>query len=277
MDLKFADRSERGKLRLTGPQRLWFLHQIMTQSFEDMQPGEARDTALITAHGRMVGYMETVATEDAVLLHFEPELTAELPDAIRRYVFATQVEIDDVGDEMATVLVAGDGWQDLARRAAPAGVLHPTRSLGIDAGYVWIPAGERSALIDKLGEGAQPAAEEELEAIRIRNGAPRWGREMDLRSLPQEAGIDAWAVHFDKGCYVGQEAMAKIHFRGKVNKRLVRLEAPGVTPGDDVIQDGGKVGTVTSAADSHALAIVKHTVEDSSAVEIDGMVAKVIG
>ena len=92
----YADRSDRGKLELSGPQRAWFLHQILTQSFEDIEPGEARDAALITAHGRMVGYMEALATDDTLRLHFEPELIESLPDALQRYVFATQVTIDDV-------------------------------------------------------------------------------------------------------------------------------------------------------------------------------------
>src|ERR687895_113368 len=98
-ELLYADRSDRGKLRLTGPQRAWFLEQILTNTFEDLSPGESRDAALLTAHGRMVGYMETVATDDSLLMHFEPELKATLPEAISRYVLATDVEITDVSDE----------------------------------------------------------------------------------------------------------------------------------------------------------------------------------
>lgn len=276
MDLRFADRSDRGKLRLAGPQRLWFLHQIMTQAFEDMRPGQDRDTALITAHGRMVGYLETVATEDSVLAHFEPELRADLPEAIRRYIFATEVEVDDVTDETALLLLVGEGWSEAAAAVAPAAVLHPTRSLGVEAGYLWAPLDGRDEIVEELRAVAEPATEGELEAIRIRNGAPRWGREMTKKSLPQEAGIDTWAVHFDKGCYVGQEAMAKIHFRGKVNKRLVRLEAARTGAGDTVLQAGAAVGTVTSATDGVALAIVKHNVAPSSEVEVEGEKAMVL-
>lgn len=276
MDPIYRDRSDRGKLRLSGPQRLWFLHQIMTQAFEDMTPGEHRDTALITAHGRMQGYMETVATEEAVLVHFERELRSSLPEAIRRYVFATRVEIDDVTEEMALLLVAGEDWMDIARRAAPDAVLHPTRSLGVEAGYVWAPIDERSRVSEALKREATEVAEEELEALRVTNRSPRWGREMNVKSLPQEAGIDEWAVHFDKGCYVGQEAMAKIHFRGKVNRRLVRLEVGSARPGGDVIQGDVKVGSVTSAAEGMALAIVKHSIEQGSHVDIEGVKAKVL-
>ncbi|MDQ3941124.1 MAG: hypothetical protein M3238_07230 [Actinomycetota bacterium] len=261
--VSFADRSDRGKLRFTGPQRAWFLHQILTQSFEDMEPGDSRDTALITAHGRMVGFMETVMTEDAILAHFEPELRDSLPDAIRRYIFATQVEVDDLSDEMGLVLVLGSN--DLA--PATDCVPHPTSSLGVPATYLWVTRDRLEDLIVELKDsGASEVSEQQLEVIRVTNAVPRWGREMDSKTIPQEVGIDRNAVHFDKGCYVGQEAMAKINFRGKVNRRLASLVGEGtIRPGADVVIGDDKVGTVTSVAEwgglSHALAVVKHTVE----------------
>lgn len=259
----YADRSGRGKLRLTGPQRAWFLHQILTQAFEDMAPGEARDAAMITAHGRMVGFIETVATDDAILVHFEEELIPTLPGEIRRYVFATEVEIEDVTDEMGMFLLVGAGWRDATTRLAPRGVLHPTRSVGGDAGYVWVDRTARDEVAGALDAGDwRRATEEELEVRRIDAGVARWGRDMDTKTFPQEAGIDAWAVHYDKGCYVGQEAMAKIHFRGKVNRRLRRvLAADTLQVGAEVTIDGKKVGNVTSAADHRGLALVRYDID----------------
>jgi folate-binding protein YgfZ len=269
----YADRSSRGKLRFTGPQRAWFLHQIMTQAFEDIAPGEARDTAMITAHGRMLGYLEVVATDDALLAHFEPGLVASLPDEIRRYVFATRVEIDDLSAEMGLVLVAGDGWE----RAVPEGaIVHPTTSLGIPAAYLWVT--DVAATVEGLrAAGAREASEDELEAIRIASGVPRWGYEMDLKTIPQEAGIEARAVHFDKGCYLGQEAMAKIHFRGKVNRRVVLIQSEdGLERGAEVVAEGTTVGRVTSVAGSRGLAIVKHTVAPDTAVSVGDAAARVV-
>jgi folate-binding protein YgfZ len=271
----YADRSDRGKLRFTGPQRAWFLHQIMTQAFEDMATGEARDTAMITAHGRMVGYMEVVATEDALLAHFEPGLVATLPDAIRRYVFATQVEIEDVSAEIGLVLVAGPGYDEAARSVAGA-VVHPTSSLGVPAVYLWTP--EVAGAIEALeGRGARAAKEEELEEVRIGNRVARWGHEMDFRTIPQEAGIEERAIHFDKGCYVGQEAMAKIQFRGKVNRRLALVQAErALEQGEEIVADGAPVGRVTSAAGPRALAILKRTVEPDTNVSVAGADARVV-
>ena len=261
-ELIYADRSDRGKLRLTGPQRAWFLEQILTNTFENVAPGESRDAALLTAHGRMVGYMETVATDDSLLMHFEPELKEALPEAIGRYVLATDVEITDVSDERALILIAGDGWEGVAANLGVQVVPHPTRSLGIAAGYVWVAHDKVVGVANAIKDaGARAADEEEIETIRIENAVPRWGREMDDKTFPQEVAIDEYAVHYDKGCYVGQEAMAKIHLRGKVNRRLRALESPEpLRPGTELFSDGEQVGVVTSSAGNKALGMLRFTI-----------------
>jgi folate-binding protein YgfZ len=272
-----ADRSERGKLRFSGEQNAWFMHQIMTQAFEDIAPGEARDSAMITAHGRMVGFIETVATDDAILAHFEPALRESLPDAIRRYVFATRVDIEDVSEEMGLVLVAGSGWESIVDSEISEAIVHPTASLGAPAAYLWIARDSGAELVSKLeAAGASRAGEEELEALRIAKGVPRWGYEMDEKTFPQEVGVDERAVHYDKGCYVGQEAMAKIHLRGKVNRRLARVEGSALHRGDELTHDGARVGVVTSASDGRALAMVKHTVAEGAELETSGSTARVV-
>jgi folate-binding protein YgfZ len=272
-----ADRSERGKLRFTGEQNAWFMHQIMTQAFEDIAPGQARDTAMITAHGRMVGFMETLATGDAILAHFEPALLESLPDAIRRYVFATRVDIEDVTEEMGLLLVAGSGWESIVDSEVSGAVVHPTASLGTPAAYLWVARESSAELVPKLeAGGASRVGEEELEALRIANGVPRWGYEMDFKTFPQEVGVDHSAVHYDKGCYVGQEAMAKIHLRGKVNRRLARVEGAALHRGDELTLDGTRVGVVTSASDGRALAVVKHTVAQGAELDTSGSTARVV-
>lgn len=278
MGLLFADRSDRGKLRLSGTQRAWFLHQILSQAFEDIQSGEARDAAMLTAHGRMVAFLEAVAIEDAILIHFEASLVASLPDNLRRYVFATQVEIVDETSDMGLVLVSGAEWRDVAEEVAPGCIaLHPTRALGEEAGYIWARREDVAGILERLGERGEPASEAILEAIRVTNGAPRWGYEMDPKSFPQEVGIDEWAVHYDKGCYVGQEAMAKIHFRGKVNRRLGRLLGPSLQAGADVMLEGTKVGSVTSASGDRGLGLIRYTVEPGADVVVRDEPVKVVG
>ncbi len=279
-DAVFADRSERGKLRVAGPQRAWFLDQVLTQKFEDMKPGEAREAAMITVHGRMTAYLEALATKDALLCHFEPDLRESFPETLSRYIFATRVTIDDVTEEMGLVLVAGPGWNEAVAAAAPYALVHPTRALGVPAAHLWIERDRTEEAMEGLAaRGLAGVPEERLEQIRIAHGVPRWGRDMDVKTFPQEAGIDRDAVHYDKGCYLGQEAMAKIHFRGKVNRRLARIEASeSIEPGADVkLPDGTRVGTITSAFDRTGLAMVRYTVEPGTPVLAGTSEAKVVG
>ena len=273
-----ADRSQRGKLRVTGEQRAWFLHQILTQAFEDMEPGETRDSAMITAHGRMSAYLETLATQEAIYCHFEPALKETLPELIRSYVFATRVEIEDVGDELGLVLLVGENWREVATAEVAVPRIHETRSLGVPAGYVWLDRPYVAPVLAALGqEGAKVATEEELESIRIENGVPRWGYEMDSKAFPQEVGIDRWAVHYDKGCYLGQEAMAKIHFRGKVNRRLARVDAGDeLGRGTELTMDGGKAGVVTSADGTRGIALVRESIEAGTLLQAGEVDVKVV-
>ena len=272
----FADRSERAKLRFTGPERAWFLHQVLTQSFEDITPGEARDAAMITPHGRMIGYLEVLAADDQLLAHMEPELRQPLQDELVRYVVATQVSISDVTDDMGLVLVGGPRWRDAAELVrAPS---HPTRALGVPAAYLWLERDARAGALRALAAaGLRGVGEDELEALRVAHGAPRWGRDMTAKSLPQEVGVDGVAVHYDKGCYLGQEAMAKIHFRGQVNRRLRQLKVAGAPePGSEVTLGEKSVGRVTSVADGHALALLRRSVERGSAVRAGAAEATVV-
>ena len=270
-----VDRSERGKLRLTGPQRAWYLHQISSQAFEDIAPGDSRDAALLTVHGRMVGFFEAVATDDAILCHFEPELEPELPDAIRKYVFATQVEIEDVTDEMGLILTT------VPTEVGVPAVVQEARWIGVPARHLWVRKSDVPAALDSLrAAGAEVGDESAVESLRVAHGVPRWGHEMDTKTFPQEAGIDKVAVHYDKGCYTGQEAMAKIHFRGKVNRKLVQLESDApFAPGSEITFEGARVGAVTSAASGpdgsfYALALVKRDVPSGADVRAGDVPAR---
>jgi tRNA-modifying protein YgfZ len=272
----FADRSDRAKLRVHGGKRLWFLHQQLTQAFEDMTPGSARDAAMITVHGRMRGFLETVATENEVLCHFEPELRPGLIEELSRFAPLIPVGVEDITDDWGLILVAGPAWNEGAR-LCPHAIVHETGSLGVPAVYLWMPAESTArALSDLAAQGFELAAEERLEALRIKEGVPRWGREMDFKTFPQEVGVDERAVHYDKGCYLGQEAMAKIHFRGKVNRRLARLGgAQSLTARADVILEGKRIGTVTSASNGRALALVRAEVQPGTEVMVGGSAATV--
>lgn len=274
-ELIYADRSDRGKLKVSGPQAAWFLDQILTQRFEAVEPGVPIETAMLTVHGRMTAYAECIGIADgAILCHYEPELRPGFQDDLQRYVFATQVELADVTDDYGLVLLGGPGHE--AAAADLGGPVHPTGALGSPAAYVWV---ERDRLDGALaGISGRRVPEHELEAIRIANGIPRWGRDMDTKTFPQEVGIEERAVEFDKGCYLGQEAMAKIHFRGRVNRKLVRIEsAQELERGTELTDvEGTKAGRVTSVSGRAALAVVRHTVEVPAVLHAGDVEAKVV-
>lgn len=274
--IRYNDASDRGKLRFTGVQRAWFLHQIVTRSFEDIDPGEARSGAMLTAKGRMVGFFEAVASDNTILMHFEPSLRESFPDEFRRYVFATQVEIEDVSEEMGLVLLVGEGWRDLTV-GVPA-TAHPATTWGVDAGYLWVRRSDLGTLLEELAASAEPIDERELEDLRIKAGVPRWGLDMGNHTIPQEARLEEiGALDLDKGCYVGQETVAKIHFRGKVNRTVRSIEAEeDLVVGADVTIDDENCGVVTSASGTRALAVLKHTVETGQKVTIGTLEATVI-
>jgi tRNA-modifying protein YgfZ len=272
-ELVHADRSERGKLRVSGPQALWFLDQILTQRFEGLSPGDATETAMLSVHGRMTAFAESIVVAGAdgpeALLHFEPELRPTFQESLQGYVFATRVELTDVTDAYRMVLFAGPGHEDAA---ASLGVAHPTRSIGVGATYSWAPVAATTTPPGK------PISEDALEELRIASSVPRWGRDMDAKTIPQEVGIQESAVHFEKGCYLGQEAMAKIHFRGKVNRRLASLELGegGVEPGAELTDaEGATVGRVTSVAGNRALAVVRYTIEPPTVLHVGAVEARV--
>ena len=275
---RYADRSDRMKSRLTGEQRLWFLHQLLTQDFEDMTPGEARDALMLTVHGRIRAFVETVATEESLLLHGEASLRGTFLDELRRYVFATRVELEDVTDDFGLILLVGADWQDLARDVAPAAVAHPTRSVGTDAGYLWVGSTDVADVKATLeSRGVQAIDERDLERMRIEHRVPRWGAEMDEKTFPQEVAIDSSAVHYEKGCYLGQEAMAKIHFRGKVNRRLVRLALSSPVEEGDLMLADERVGRITTSQGSDALAVIRVTVPDEARLTVGTASATILG
>ncbi len=275
-ELLFADRSNWGKSSVTGEQRAWFLHQITTRSFEDIAPKEARAAAMLTAKGRMAGYFEAVETGEELLLHYEPSLHPQLPDALRRYLFATRAEVLEA-DDWGLVLAVGGDWQEALRRAAPESVIHATSDLGAPAGYAWTPLSRVEDVLEAMrGQGAKEASEDDLEAVRVSAGAPRWGFEMNESTLPLDVGLDGIALDLDKGCYVGQEVVAKIHFRGRVTRALRRLDAEGpLVRGASVRAGEAAVGTVTSAAGTAGLAVLKADIASGSVVQAGDIQAKV--
>jgi tRNA-modifying protein YgfZ len=129
--------------------------------------------------------------------------------------------------------------------------------------------------VEVLDADVEPTlGEDELELLRIEAATPVWGKEIDEKVLPAEAGLDERAISYTKGCYPGQEPIARLHYRGHVNRRLRVLEVESAQPGDEVEHEGKLVGRVTSAVRGRALAFVRVEVPDDAALHVDGAEAR---
>jgi folate-binding protein YgfZ len=225
-------RRSRAFLRVAGPDAADYLQRMVSNDVEALGPGEACDALLLTAKARVIAPLRVVRrADDDFLVLTEPELGDTVREQLLRTRFAAKVEIEPEEHESWLVL-GGDEVLD----ARPPG--------------------------DEVGE-------EEFERWRIEAGVPRWGHEIDDRVLPAEAGLDETHVSFSKGCYPGQEPVARQRYRGKVNRRLRVLDVEGdAAPGDELLLDGKKVGRITSAVSGLALGYVRVGVPDDAHLDL---------
>jgi folate-binding protein YgfZ len=222
----------RAYLRVAGPDAAEYLQRMVSNDVEALDVGESCEALLLTAKARVIAPLRIIrrAANDFLLLT-EPELGETARAELVRMRFAAKAEIEP--EEHESWLVLG-GEEVLDER----------------------PAGEE---VD----------EERLERWRIESGIPRWGREIDDRILPAEAGLDETHISFSKGCYPGQEPIARQRYRGKVNRRLRVLEIEGeAQPDDELVLDGKKVGRITSAVPGLALAYVRVEVPAGAQLEV---------
>jgi folate-binding protein YgfZ len=234
-------------VRVKGQDAAGFLDRMLSNEV----PGEgSADALLLTAKARVIApLLVWRRDEDDFLLLTEPELGETVRAHLTRMRFAAKCEIE-LEEHTSTVVFGGS-----------EGI--PNRDYGRDA-------------VELLDASLEPTlGDDELERMRIEAGTPRFGREIDDRVLPAEAGLDERAISFSKGCYPGQEPIARQHHRGKVNRRLRVLEVEGTpAPETSVRHDGKDVGRVTSAVPGLALAYVRVEVPDGAALEIEGLPAR---
>ncbi|MDX6513799.1 MAG: tRNA-modifying protein YgfZ [Gaiellaceae bacterium] len=226
-------RRPRAFLRVAGPDAAEYLQRMLSNDVEALQPGAACDALLLTAKARVIAPVRVLRrAETDFLLLTEPELGERVRAELRRFRFAAKAEIE--AEEHESWLVLGG-----------------------------------DEVIDERPDGDEVDAEE-LERWRIEAGVPRWGHEIDERILPAEAGLTDTHVSFTKGCYPGQEPIARQHYRGKVNRTLRVLELEGgATPSRDaeLILGEKAVGRITSAVPGLALGYVRTEVPGGTALE----------
>ncbi|MEW6145450.1 MAG: aminomethyltransferase family protein [Thermodesulfobacteriota bacterium] len=273
-----ADLSDRGKLRLSGKEHLKFLQGMLTNDVMELEESKGMYAAVLTVKGRMISDMRVYRDKDSVLLDLEPGLNTKVGDLLKKYRLSYKAAIDDLTESMGLISVCGPkapgllgqiigkdnlptSEYDHVRAFVDGHEVHvvKTRRTG-DEGYDIYALTEGLAdvwgLLTEEGRehGIKPAGRAALDVLRIEAGIPVYGIDMDEETIPIEAGI--WsALNFEKGCYVGQEVIARIRWRGHVNRHLAGFISAGAAleRGADVYSGEKKIGLVTSSAFSPSL------------------------
>ena len=269
----------RGRFCLTGSDRVRLLHGQVTNDVQGLGRWQGCYAAFVTNKGKMQADAFVYALPDELLVDVEPGRTGPLRERLEHYIVADDVQCIDVAPHYGLLSVQGPRSAGVLQRLA-LGVEAPTRPLSMTlvadavmgdmyvaahartgtAGFdVFVPLDAQAMLLDKLvaaarDEGGRMAGWEAMELARIEAGIPRFGADMDEANLPPEAGIEGRAVSYAKGCYIGQEVIARVRTYGQVAKALrgLRVAAGGVvpSPGDRLLKDGKDVGYLTSVARS---------------------------
>jgi folate-binding protein YgfZ len=279
MDLSF-----RSRICLTGADRVRFLHGQITNDVKKLRVGEGCYAAITTNKGKMQSDLNIFALADELLLDFEPGLTEKISARLEKFIVADDVQIVDVAPHYGLLSVQGPKAADVVRALnlfseipppqfssikisdATLGEIYLANNsarLGTSGFDLFVQNNSLGAVADKLiaaakNFGGRAVGWTAFETARIEAGLPRFGADMDETNIPLECGIESRAVSYNKGCYIGQEVINRIHSVGHVNKELrgLRLATDLESlpkKGDKLFHAGKEVGCVTSAVKSPAL------------------------
>jgi folate-binding protein YgfZ len=280
-----VDLSDRDVVTVTGPDRLTWLDSLLSQALARLAPGESAEAMLLDPSGRIEYVARVVDDGETAWLLMDAGTGAGLATFLDRMRFMLRVEVADRSAEFATIGTLGDPvagsvtWIDPWAHVVAGG--HQYATVAEHPGADWtysetlVPRGELAALADRPAAGILA-----LEALRIAAWRPRAATELDATSIPHEFDWMRSAVHLAKGCYRGQETVAKVHNLGHPPRRLVLLHLDGsdnvaVAAGDEVLDGEKVVGRVTAAATHFelgpiALAVVKRSTDPSATLTVTG-------
>jgi len=286
------DRSERGKLALTGADAKSFLQGQVSNDVEGLVSGTGCYAALLTPKGKMLGDVRILDAGGELLLDTERVALQELFNVIRRFSIGYDVQLHKrtlerglfslIGPEAASVAAVGldDAAEHAHREAEVRGI--GVRAIRTDVGIdLLCDAADSERLASALG--VPRIDESAAECLRVERGRPRYGIDLDDTVIPQEAGLNERAVSFTKGCYVGQETVARLYYRGKPNRHLRGLRLSGAAQTGDPVRLGEReVGRLGSVVESPrlgwiALALIRREAPVGSTVSVgDGVAADVV-
>lgn len=277
------DLSFRSRICLTGADRVRFLHGQITNDVKRLRPGEGCYAALVTAKGKMQSDLNVFCLAHELLLDFEPGLTQAVMQRLEKFIISDDVQVVDVAPQYDLLSVQGPKAEAAVRalglftelpikqlgsvRISDAMLgdiylMHHAR-LGLAGFDLFVPSDALAAVADKLiaatkSAGGRACGWTAFETARIESGIPRFGADMDETNIPLECGIEARAISYNKGCYIGQEVINRIHSIGHVNRELCGLRLAGdlkTLPArdDKLFKDGKEIGHITSAVFSLTL------------------------
>ena len=273
-----TDRSHRGVVRITGPDRLSWLHSLTTQDLEHLEPGQSAEALILSPQGHIEHHLTLTDDGDALWAHVEPGTAGTLLAFLESMRFMLRVEPADVTDDYAVLTVT----RALPADSLPEGVSAALRgAVGTD---LLVARPHLQAAATKFADaGLTLAGMQAYEALRIAARRPRLGLDTDHRTLPHEVGWIESAVHLNKGCYRGQETVARVHNLGHPPRRLVFLHLDGSEDrlpehGDPVQLEDAVVGFVGSAARHYelgpiGLALIKRTTPVDATLQAAGLPA----
>ncbi|MFL6235881.1 MAG: YgfZ/GcvT domain-containing protein [Thermoanaerobaculia bacterium] len=266
-----ADRSWMGRLEILGADRHRFLNAYITCDVKSLAPGEGAYGFVTSHQGRILSDLVVTALEDRLWLLLPPGQDEAVAKHLRKYILADRVEVLPLEDIMPVTLIGpkaqeilGDAelpppgdWRHVRSRVHGTEVeFQRSGRLGAEAYTLWVSASIARPLIEGLLENpaVRRVSAEALEVLRAEAGIPRFGQDFGPENFPQETGAEE-AVSYTKGCYLGQEVVARIHYRGGVQKTLRGLifDGPAPAPGTPLLHDGRAAGAATTVVESPAL------------------------
>ncbi|MGO3152911.1 MAG: CAF17-like 4Fe-4S cluster assembly/insertion protein YgfZ [Galactobacter sp.] len=285
----FVDLSHFGVVTVTGPDRLSWLHSLSSQALTGLPEGTSTRTLFLDLQGRIEFDARVVDQGGTAYLILEPGLAAGLAAWLDSMRFMLRVEVADVSERWAVLATGGewpadaaaaassgiewvDPWPDIPAGGYPYGPVEDHPGFETERRLVLVPRESLTIVAQALQEaGWRPAGLDAYEQVRIAAWQPSQAHEMDNKSIPHELDLLRSAVHLNKGCYKGQETVARVHNLGHPPRRLVFLDLDGMehtvpAAGSAVMADGRKVGTVTSSVLHHdagpiALAVIRRAVD----------------
>ena len=294
----WIDISDRGRIKVSGEDRLHFIHAMSTNDIEKLAPGEGIHTLFLNGQGHIQADARVFVARDHVLLDCDSRRRETLPTHLNKFIVMDDVSLEDVGSSVTAIAVEGPRAEEVAARVTggalppPGDLRHVTHQAATIARgsltggpglWFFVPAAEKVSWIRRLeSAGAVPADEQARQTVRVENGIPLEGVDYPDNSIPQQAArLDA--VSFTKGCYLGQEIVERVRSRGNLRRTLERLEVDleqSPAPNSPILFGEKELGRLTSPVFSPTMgrvlgfALLRSEVPPGETLSVDGHEAR---